>query len=181
MKRIILFRFHGYSEAYTSRLKSLIKLNPHIPIYGLYGGNKRAYNKIKKNFNQYFRNIYRIPVSNWRWRWKNGDLSINLWYKELGNKIDFDMVYIIEWDLLLFESVPKVYNHINKNSVGLTGLKILGEVEDKWDWTSEEPSKTEWKKLLQYVKKKFDYSKENYGCLGFGYCLPKKFIEKYSK
>ena len=64
--------------------------------------------------------------------------------------------------------------------MGLTALTPLKNIAHGWNWVSKEPAKSEWLKLLKYVKKHFKYNKEPYASLGPGSCLPKKFLDKYS-
>ena len=181
MRRIILFRFHKNLPLCKNRLKLLKRYNPHIKIFGLFGGNSKSYKLAKKKLKPYIENIYFIKEKDKDWKWKNSDLAIKLWYNDFGRELSFDILHIIEWDLLLFNSLDKVYRHIPKNGIGLTGLISLKKVEKKWSWTSKEPEKTEWKNLLNFVKQKFNYKKNPYASLGPGLCLPKNFLKKYSK
>lgn len=180
MKRIILFRFHKHPLICKNRLKILKKLNPKIPIYGLYGGDKKDFKKYEQILNKYLVNIYQIKGKSSFWKWKNSDFAIGKWYREIGKSVTFDMVYIIEWDLLLLSSINNIYRNIPVNSVGVTGLTELKNIEKKWLWTSKNPYKKERIKLLEFVKINFDYNKLSYASLGPGVCLPKNFLEKYS-
>ena len=112
MKRIILFRFHKHPLICKNRLKILKKLNPKIPIYGLYGGDKKDFKKYEQILNKYLVNIYQIKGKSSFWKWKNSDFAIGKWYREIGKSVTFDMVYIIEWDLLLLSSVNNIYRNI---------------------------------------------------------------------
>lgn len=180
MKRIILFRYHKKPLICRNRLLQLKKLNPTVKIFGLYGGEEINFPKYKKALEPFLEHNYCLKNKTKDWRWRNGDLGIRLWYKAVGNKINFEMLHFIEWDLLLVDSLDKIYKKIPKNCVGLTALTPLKNVESRWNWTSKEPMKSEWLKLLKYVKKRFKYSKQPYASLGPGSCLPKKFLDKYS-
>lgn len=182
MKRIILFVFHRNFIVCKNHLDLLKKFNPEIKIYGLFGGSKKDLGKVRKIFDRkYLEKIYLIPNQDAKWKWQNGDLALIDWFKEVGNSIDFEMLHLVQWDLLMFDSIDKIYSKIPKNGIGLTGLVPLKKVEQKWDWTSEEPDKSEWNDLLNYAKKNFDYKKEPFASLGPGTCLPKKFLSEYSK
>lgn len=179
MKRIILFRFHKNLRVCKNRLELLKKFNPNISIYGLYGGKISDYKQFKTKLSPYLKNICCIKNRSKDWKWKNSDLAINLWYKKIGNSVPFDMLHIIEWDLLLLDALDKIYKKIPKNGIGLTALTLLQNVENKWSWTSNDPEKSEWSNLLNFAKKKFDYRQKPFASLGPGACLPKSFIEKY--
>ncbi len=178
MKRIILFRFHRNPTVCKNRLEILKKINPGIKIFGLFD-YKRKYKKFRK-LDNYFENVYFIEDKTNKWFWKNGDLALRMWYKGFGKNISFDMLHVIEWDLLILDSLDNVYGKIPKNGMGLTALRDLKGIEKRWTWTSKEPSKSQWKKLLQFVKKEFKYDKTPYGSLGPGACLPKKFLKRYA-
>lgn len=180
MKRVILFRFHKSISICKNRLELLKKFNPAIQIFGLYGGREGDYRKFCKALKPYLKDNYCIKNKSNDWKWENGDLAVMLWYKKIGQYLNFDMLHIIEWDLLLLDSLDKIYRQIPKNGIGLTALTLLKNVEDKWDWTSKKPQKNEWDRLLNFVKVNFSYKQEPYASFGPGTCLPKKFLEKYA-
>lgn len=180
MNRIILFRYHKKPLVCRDRLWQLKKFNPGIKIFGLYGGKEVEFPKYKKYLDSFLEHNYCIKNKSNYWKWKNSDLGIRLWYKNIGRKIKFDMLHIVEWDLLLLDSLNEIYKKIPKNCLGLTALNPLKNVMQKWDWTAEEPYKSEWAKLLKYAKDQFEYNKQPYASLGGGPCLPKFFLEKFS-
>jgi len=180
MQRIIIFRFHKFPLICANRLKLLKKLNSEIRIFGIYGGEDKDLPKFRRYLDKYLENIFVIKNKSSLWKWKNFDLALRDWFKQIGKNIDFDMAHIIEWDLILCKSLEEIYSEIDKNELGLTALIDLKLVENKWSWTSKEPSKSEWLKLLNFVEKKYGYSNKPNGSLGPGPCLPKKFIEEYS-
>ena len=180
MDRIILFQYHKKPIVCRDRLLQLKYFNPGIKIYGIYGGEESNFLKYKKYLDPFFEHNYCLKGRSNYWKWKNNDLCARLWYKDVGRKLEFDMLHVIEWDLLLFGPLNDIYRKIEKNSIGLTALTPLKNVEDKWDWTAEEPYKNEWVKLLKYAKDKFAYNKQPHASLGPGPCIPKSFLEKYN-
>ncbi len=180
MQRIIIFRFHKFPLICANRLKLLKKLNPNVSIFGIYGGEEKYLSKFEKYLSKYLEDIYFIKDKSSSWKWKNFDLVLRNWYKQVGENIHFDMAHIIEWDLILCESLDDIYSNIRKNELGVTALTRLNLVEDRWSWTSEEPYKSEWLNLLAFVKKEYDYNCKPNGSLGPGLCLPKSFLEKFS-
>jgi|GEM_PF-613294 len=179
MKRIILFRFHENPIICKNRLKLILKFNPEIQIFGLYGGPKNNFAKIKKKLRYYMEDIYCITGSS-RWIWKNGDLALRSWYTDYGKYIPFDMAHIIEWDLVLFDSLDNLFSHIPKDALGLTSLVKLKAIEDRWPWSSNKNKRKELNSLICFVRENFAYSKEMFASEGPGMCLPKQFLEKYS-
>ncbi len=179
MKRIILFRYHKKPYVCRDRLWQLKNFNPGIKIFGLYGGNESEFTKYEKYLSPYLEHNYCIKDKSNFWKWKNSDLGIRLWHKDIGKNLDFDMLHVIEWDLLLFDSLNDLYKKIPRNSIGLTGLNPLENVKIKWTWVFEEPYKKQWEKLLKYAKDSFEYNEQPYASLGPGPCLPKNFLDKF--
>jgi len=180
MKRLILFRFHKDPVVSKNRLELLKAFNPGTDILGLYGGEERDFQNITNPLSQYLSHVYCISGKNAEWKWKYSDLAIKLWYEGYGHRLSFDMLHIIEWDLLLFSSISQLYGHIPKNGVGFTALTPLENVQSRWYWTSQEPQRSEWSELLELVGQKFQYYQKPYASLGPGTCLPREFLEKYA-
>ena len=180
MKRLILFRFHKGPIVSKNRLELLRAFNPGIDIFGLYGGEEGNFRDIAKALSQHLVHAYCISGKSQEWKWKHSDLAIRLWYKEYGYRLSFDMLHIVEWDLLLFSSIRQLYGHIPKNGVGLTALTPLENVKSRWGWTYLlEAHKGEWSELLELVTHKFHYDQKPYASLGPGVCLPREFLEEY--
>ena len=137
------------------------------------------YSGFRKELNL-MEDVYSVKGKTDYWKWKNGDLAIREWYKDFGHTVSFDMLHLVEWDLLLLDTLENIYGHVRKNGIGLTALIKLKSVEKRWFWTNEDPGRSEWKKLQNFARKKFNYNQEPCASLGPGTCLPKAFLEKYS-
>ena len=179
MKRIILFRFHKKLKVCLNRLEMLHKLNPDLEIFGL--GEEKNYKKAKKFLGNHIQHIYYTKGKTAHWKWFHSDLSVRQWFIDYGRKLDFDMLHLIEWDMLFFEPLEEVYKKIPKDGMGLTGLRPLKPVESRWIWTAQSPYRGRWLKLLKYVEKTYGYKGRPYGCVGPGPCIPRKFLEEYSR
>lgn len=179
MKRAILFRFHKNFPVCLNRLQTLHKLNPNLAIYG--EGEEANHSTAEKALGRELESLHYIKGKSRHWKWFHGDLCVRKWFIDYGHRMDFDMLHVIEWDMLFFESLEKLYRKIPNGGMGLTGLRLLKPVQSRWDWTSKEPYKTRWLKLLETVRKKYGYDMEPYGCVGPGPYLPREFLERYSK
>ena len=89
-------------------------------------------------------------------------------------------MYLIEWDLLLLDSLERLYSHVPSEAIAVTARFLLKEVEHEWGWTTREPYKSQWGELLTVVEKKYDYKNEPFASLGPGTCYSRSFIEQYS-
>ena len=160
----------------------LKKYNPGIEIYGLYGfADRRIYLEAKRSLRDEIIGIYYNKKKTKEWYKRNFDLATRDWFMNFGKEIDFDVLHIIEWDMLLFDSIEKLYSKVPESGVGLTGLRPIKEVEAIWDRTAEEPDRSLWKGFLSLVRKKYNYKGEPYGCIGPGTTLPREFLEEYSR
>lgn len=180
MQRVILFRFHAYESTCQNRLRLLKRYNSHIPIFGLFGGLEKYYGRFQKKLTGSLEHIYCLQNKTKEWKWRNGDLAVRLWFDAVGRHLSFDMLHLIEWDLLLLDPIDKIYRDIPHDTVGLTAITPATNVEGKWIWTSKDPYKEEWNALLKWVKKKFNFILEPCVTQGPGICLPRKFLEAYS-
>jgi hypothetical protein len=156
-------------------------MNPNIPIYGLYGGEESEFESYNQKLSEFFEHNYCIRNKSGLWKWKNSDLVYALWFKDIGNEIDFDSVVVLEWDLIFLEPIDVIYSHVHPLEVGLTGLTPLSEIEDKWYWTKNPEQRKNWLQLLEFVKKEFGYADSPFASLCPGVVLPKLFLKKYSK
>lgn len=181
MKRIIVFRFHAHPAICENRLRCLRRFNPDVKIYGLFGGPEEEYGRFQRRLRPFLEHCYCIKDKTVRWKWKNGDLALRMWFAALGNSLSFDMLHVVEWDLLLMESLHGIYKDVPRDAIGLTAIVPLQEVASRWIWTAEEPHKGELKNLLAWVHDRFGYSQQPYGAQGPGICLPRRFLEAYSR
>ncbi len=178
MKRIILFRYHNKFERNRHLLSFLKYLNPGVEIYGLYGGPSETFAEASGALKELFAHNYLIEGKDKEWKWKHSDLAYQLWYKDFGHQVDFDMMHSVEWDLLYFEPLDKLFGHAGKDTLVLSGLVPVEQIEDRWYWTRHETERPEWNSLLYHFRKNFGSNITPYGIIGPGTSLPRSFLEK---
>jgi hypothetical protein len=100
------------------------------------------------------------------------------WFRDVGERIPFDVLHVVEWDLLLAEPLETLYDPVPDGAVGLTALTPISELEREWTWLRREEPRREWEALLRYARDHWGYDGVPYGCLGPGPCVPKSFLEK---
>lgn len=182
MKRIVLFRFHKHIPICRNKLQLLKLFNPDIEIYGLFGGRKSEVLRFEKAFENELRHVYYVRRKNVWWKAFSFDIAMRYWFNDYGHKIDFDVLHIIEWDILLFNSLDKIYKNIPTSKIALTALVPMNQIWGRWWWTKMEPWWIEqWGQLMDYVRDKYQYKKMPYASLGPGACFPREFIEKFSQ
>jgi hypothetical protein len=115
-----------------------------------------------------------------QWSWRHGDLALAAWYRNAGSALDFDVVHVIEWDLLLVAPLESLYSSVPEDAVGLTVLTPISELEDEWTWLRRAENRREWEALLAHARKEWGYDGTPHGCLGAGPVLPRAFLEAYA-
>ena len=178
MKRIVLFRFHHQFAVCKNHLEILRHFNPGVKIYGLYGGSEDHFQKAKK---LQLDHIWRIPLDDWAWKWKHGDLCARWWFKEAGKKFKFDMVHVVEWDLLLLDTLENLFGHI-RSGVALTDLGPLSRLDRSGWWTGDgRQGRWEWKQLKKHVEKKYDWESKPLWGIFPGTSFSREFLERYAE
>jgi len=179
MRRIILFRYHGDFQKQIPRLQLLRKFNPSLPIYGLYGGLAKHHALASDLLGDYLEHNYLIKDYPREFKWMHADYVYRDWYRDIGTHLNFDMLHVIEWDLLLLDSIENLYAHISPNAVGCTGLVALEEIEDKWYWAKNPYRRKELDRFVQDIRMKYQVSPRLYGMLGPGVCFPRSFLDLF--
>jgi hypothetical protein len=180
MRRIVLFRFHQNQVVCRNRLDLLRQYNPGIPIYGLYGGDEAIFPKVARSIGPEFSHLYCLSGKSPVWKWLNGDLAMREWHGAVGKEIEFDMLHLVEWDLLLLDSLDRIYSSVPRGGVGVTALIPLRLIADDWGWTQTPQWVAQWEKLLAYSRARYGYAAEPQASLGPGLCLPKPFLDLYA-
>jgi len=178
IKRLIVFRFHKAPLVCRSRVALLRKLNPGVPVYGLFGGRRRPAGAAVKRVIG-LDGLYSSRESS-LWNWQHGDLVLAEWYRDVGSRIPFDVAHVIEWDLLLLEPLESLYASVPQDAVGLTALTPISELEQEWTWLRREENRREWEALLARARDEWGYDEAPYGCLAPGPCFPRPFLEAYA-
>jgi len=181
MKRVILFRFHKAADVCEDRVKLLRQFNPAVEIYGLFGGKESEFNGVRETLRPCLENIYCIRGKSSYWKRVHGDLAMRLWYQDIGKTLAFDTLHCVEWDLLLIGSLEEIFGHIPEDGVGLTSLTPLRDVEKDWYWLSRWALRRQWRRLLGVAKARYGYQQEPFACEFPGACVPRGFLEEYSK
>jgi hypothetical protein len=153
-------------------------LNPGVSIYGLDGGSRRLPGPALQRVVG-LDGVHRSSEPD-RWNWQHSDLAAAAWFREVGRSLPFDVLHVVEWDLLLLAPLPALYRSVPEGSVGLTGLTPISELEAEWTWLRREPNRREWEELLARARSEWDYDGVPYGCVAGGACLPRSFLEAYA-
>jgi len=182
-KKIILFRFYSEYETCLERIKIWKYLNPEIPIYALFGGEKSQWKYVKSIFSSSpIENIYIIDSDDKYWKWLHADQTLLEWYVLHGNKVKFDYLFDVEWDLLPIASINKIYKSLpSDKEISLTGLQDFGKVKSGWKWVTGQKYKDNYLDFEKYIKDEFNIKKLLFASLGSGHIFTPNFIEEFSQ
>src|SRR5262245_55655383 len=122
MTRAALLLFHNEWEIVRSRVSNLRNFNPQLAVYGLYGGEDADFPDARAAIEDDLDGLWPIVGRSPRWKWQNTDLSVREWFTSIGQHVDFDVLHVIQWDLLLFASVDALYRHVPPSSLAITGI-----------------------------------------------------------
>ncbi|MBE9167391.1 hypothetical protein IQ238_07575 [Pleurocapsales cyanobacterium LEGE 06147] len=185
MKLAILFWFYKEPQICKNHLELIRRYNATISIYGLYGGELEDADKYKLILGEYLDDFYIFSQNkSSSWKWHLGDLLITDWYSQRGKDLWWDTIVIIQWDMLVFGSIYELFSMLQKDSILLSGLIPIKEIENRWIWTSTRivpEIREQYLEFLNYVKEKYSYNQEPFACLFIVVCFPRSFLEKYSR
>ena len=158
------------------------KHNPDLKVFGLYGGETSKAEEYKNKLCKHLDDFYVFSANTDKdWKWINGDLIILDWYDERGRNLDWDSVIVIQWDMLVFDSLEKIFLGIKKDEMFVSGIRSVDkELEDKWDWVklgSEE--RQNYLNFLKYIEKTYQYKDEPLASLFIIQVFPRIFFDKY--
>jgi hypothetical protein len=178
MKHIVLFRYHGHPDRNLELLRFQKFLNPTVSFYGLFGGSEQDFPAVSKALESVLEGNFLIRDRSTEWKWKHSDMAYQLWHREVGHTLDFDAVHVLEWDILYFEPLHRLFPQTRPDTVILTGLTQMANVENKWYWTRDPENREEWIKLLDHFRINFRYDQAPYAALGCGITLPREYLDR---
>ncbi len=180
MQRLILFRFHDHLDVCRSRLELLRHFNPGVPIHGLYGGPLGSGVSAHQALAPLLDTTWEIPVEDPAWKWQHGDLALVDWYWAVGQALDFEVLHLLEWDLLVLAPLDRIYGASGHRGVALTGLTPLHQVERRWYWTTQEPHRSRWHALKAWAQQRFGYAGPHWACQGPANVFSRAFLEGFA-
>jgi hypothetical protein len=181
-RSIVVFRFDRNPLVCRARVRTLRRLNPGVPVVGLYGG---AAGYRGASFRLGSRGVVGLDSfyasrRTGQWNWQHGDLALAAWYRDVGHRLEFDVLHLVEWDLLLLAPLEQLYGGVGPDAVALTAYTPLSEVAEEWEWMRRPERRAATEQLLRQARERWGYTGEPYACLGIGPRLPRAFLAAYA-
>ena len=179
----ILFWFYKEPGVCANRLKLLRRTNPGLKIYGLYGGPQKRAGLFRQKLGNHLDDFYASPFRSSDWKWINGDLVLLDWYAKRGKRLAWDSVVVVQWDMLVFAPLARIFKGMKRGQIFLSGFRTISpKIERRWDWTR--PQGTErgnYLRFLEHVRKHYGYRARARICLFILQVFPRVFFERYLK
>lgn len=183
MEPAVLFWFYKKEGVCTQRLRILRQMNPMAKIYGLYGGPVSEAPRAAASLEGYLEDLYVFPEErSTGWKWRNGDQLIARWYQERGRDLDWETVFVMQWDMLPLAPLAELFSTLEPNQILLSGFRPVAEVESWWPWVGgKNPVKRkEYDSFKDFLRSRFNYEGPLFACLFVVVCFPRSFLKRYS-
>ena len=178
----ILFWYYKQPEVCLDRAKLLRRLNPGVPILGLFGGEPR-------DFSAYHRALADCLDENWacpggkdaEWKWRHGDRMICEWFDQCGQHHEWDTLIIMQWDMLALAPIHELFGMLRRDELYLPGLRPLADVETSWWWTRPGTEvHADYLSFKAWLAGPLGYRSDLQACQFVTAALPRDFLRRYA-
>jgi hypothetical protein len=176
----ILFWFYKDAEVSQNRIRMLRRRNPELPIYGLYGGQPEDAARFSRALGGLLDDFWSFPrAKDSRWKWRNGDLVLSSWFTERGRQLEWDSVFLAQWDTLVCAPIRRILPPLAPGEMLVSGLRPVSEVEGWWQWMLGD-AKKEYDAFRLHLAARYGAVDDPKCCQFIVMVLPRRFFEGYS-
>lgn len=163
MAPALLFTFYRNVATCVQRLLGLRRLNPGVPLHGLYTGEAQEWTDFAP-VRDLLDSCWAHPPRPANWLWSNYDLVISRWFEEEGCAHAFDYLWVHSWDLLLLDPLHHYVADLQPDEVLLPGLRPLERMDERVLNPLESPGEPRWSWLSEPEFQHFlAYWQQHYG------------------
>jgi hypothetical protein len=132
----ILFWFYRDLPVCRNRLEILRRENPDVPLFGLYGGELENALQFEEALRPLLDDFWAFdgPESS-KWKWLHGDLMIAKWYEARGRDLEWDHVFVAQWDLLVLQPLAQLLPSLEPDQLLLSSVLPVSVIESAWVWS----------------------------------------------
>ncbi|MDC0261088.1 hypothetical protein OAK65_03115 [Synechococcus sp. AH-551-N17] len=176
----VLFWFYKNIPVCVERLERFRRINPRLKVFALYGGDRMESDNAFFAINHLVDDFYSFDEQQEpQWKWRNGDHLIGSWFLKRGVSLQWESIFIMQWDMLVLKDpLEVVLKNLQSEQVLLSGFTGFENVSEWWGWSKNYPDEVQ--EFKNYLLDKFKYSGSLYACLFIVVCLPRGFLAKYS-
>jgi hypothetical protein len=176
----ILFWFYRDVAVCQNRVRLLRRRNPGVPIYGLYGGPRQDEPRFATALRPHLDDFWTFPSERDRqWKWRNGDLMLSAWFTGRGESLDWDSIFVAQWDMVVVTSLAKLLPPLAVGDMLVSGIRPVREVEPWWQWT-QGSARREYESFLSHVAARFGAVEDPMCCQFIGLVAPRSFLARYA-
>ena len=177
----ILFWFYKDLPLCENRVRLLRRHNPDAKIFGLYGGDPADQEVFRRRLHGHLDDFYcfETPQSA-EWKWRNGDLLITEWYRQRGQSLDWDSVFIVQWDMLVMAAVDDLFPGLRQGSIVLSAVRPIQEAAG-WFWRDDPTERSNYDRFLTHVRHRYDPVDDPLWCIFIIAVLSREFLHRYSQ
>jgi hypothetical protein len=174
----VLFWFYRDLPVCENRVELLRRDNPGVAIFGLYGGDVRDAPRFREALTPFLDDFWTFdePKTS-KWKWLHGDLMLAAWYEARGRDLEWDHVFVAQWDMLVLAPVADLLPDLSADDVLLSGVRPVREVEPAWVW-SKGGHEPEYRAFLDRVTERFG-AVEPMSCVFVVAALPRHLLDAY--
>lgn len=179
----ILFWFYKNCDVCVDRVRQLRMTNPTESIFGLYGGPPDQTDSFRDALSHWLDDYYAYPESRPAdWKWQHGDELIVRWFADRGETLDWDRLFVAQWDLVVTKGVQEVLGPLGPNELFLSGLRPMEEVVHDWWWSRPDgPFGEQYQQFVDRARIDLRYSGEPQACQFIVASIPRDFIVQYAR
>jgi hypothetical protein len=178
MKPDVLFWFYKNFDTCRKRLERLRQFNEGIRIFALYGGPLREAEIARNALDEFVDDFYvYTEEKDSSWKHIHGEQMIASWYIERGRHLEWETIFIMQWDMLILEPLETLFFGLRSHEILLSGFTPISTVSSWWYWAN--PKNSDLASFKEFLCNEFNYKDELFACLFIVICYPRIFLEKY--
>lgn len=173
----VLFWFYKDFNLCRDRLHQFRKQNRDVRVFALYGGPLEKSEEAKITLGDQVDDFYLFSHQKTNlWKWYRGDRMLLTWYEERGRHLEWETLFIMQWDMLILDSLDRLFKGLEPGELLLSGYRPFKEVSEWWHWG--DPDYSELDQFRKKLRNEFKYDGDLFACLFVVSCLPRIFFEK---
>lgn len=178
----ILFWYYRSPALCLRRVRELRRLNPGIPIFGLYGGPVEDYPSYKELFDALDDDWCFTEPQDTAWKWRHGDQMLGRWFEARGQLLSWERLVIAQWDLLTCAPLSRYFATLPPDTLYLPGLRPLAPLRMRWWWTRPDtPEGRNFQAFVNHMATRHDYTGPFEACQFLAAALPRTFLAAYAR
>ena len=177
MKLAVLFWHYKDPALCRNRLRLLRRHNPHIPVFGLFGGDPSDAAAFASAGGAMLDDSFVYPGPRHPpWKWRNGDLMIADWYRARGRELEWDTLLVVQWDMLVCAPLDSLFRELREGELLVSNIRPVDELDPAWHWIGER--REEFETFVSHLRS-LGYQGSPLACQFVVAALPRQFLEAY--